>query len=55
MNYEYEKYICSPDKVKEWVDIFGVAIVKGVLDRDEIKDMRDGMWSYLENTTQKQF
>jgi ectoine hydroxylase-related dioxygenase (phytanoyl-CoA dioxygenase family) len=53
MSYEYEKYICPPDKVKEWVDQYGVAVVKGVLDKDEIKDMRDGMWSYLEHTTQK--
>ena len=53
MSYEYEKYICSPEKVKEWVDQYGVAVVKGVLDKDEIKDMRDGMWSYLEHTTQR--
>ena len=52
MSYEYEKYICSPEEVKEWVETFGVAVVKGVLDKNEIKDMRDGMWSYLEHTTQ---
>ena len=52
MSYEYEKYITTPDKVKECINIFGVAIVKGVLDETEIKDMKDGMWSYLERTTQ---
>ena len=53
MKYEYEKYVCTPEKVKEWVDQFGVGIVKGVLDKDEVHKMRNGMWSYLEHVTQK--
>lgn len=51
--YEYEKYITTPDKVKNYIETFGVAIVSSILDDSEIKNMQDGMWSYLEHTTQK--
>lgn len=51
-DYEYEKYITTPDKVKNYIETFGVAIVPSILDVSEIKNMRDGMWSYLEHTTQ---
>ena len=53
MAYEYEKYITGPDKVKDTIDVFGVAIVPKILDETEVKNMQDGMWSYLEHTTQK--
>ena len=53
MSYEYDKYITTPEKVKSFVELFGVAIVKGVLDDSEINNMQEGMWSYLEHTTQK--
>lgn len=46
------KYYCANDKVRETVDKYGVAIVKDVLSEEEIEDMRDGMFSYLEYITQ---
>ena len=53
MSYEYEKYLCSPENVKDTVLKYGAAIVPSVLDSSEIENMKLGMWSYLENTTQK--
>jgi len=50
--YENEKYITTPDKLKETIEKYGVAIIPDVLNTDEIKDMRDGMWDYLEHITQ---
>jgi hypothetical protein len=52
MSYEYEKYLTTPENVKETVLKYGAAIVPSVLDESEIKDMQNGMWSYLEHTTQ---
>ena len=53
MSYEYDKYITTPQKVKETIDHYGVAIVPNVLDESEINHMNDGMWDYLEHVTQK--
>ena len=52
MSYEYEKYLTTSDGVKDMIDKYGVAIVPGVLNYDELSDMRNGMWDYLEHITQ---
>ena len=52
MKYEYEKYLTDSDGVKDMINKYGVAIVPGVLNYDEINDMRLGMWEYLEHVTQ---
>jgi len=53
MIYENEKYQTTPDKLKETIEKYGVAIIPNVLAEDEIKGMRNGMWDYLEHITQK--
>ena len=52
MSYEQDKYITTPDKIKETIAKYGVAIVQNVLDPPEVENMRTGMWSYLEHITQ---
>ena len=47
MSYEYEKYLTTSEGVKDMIDKYGVAIVPGVLNHDEIQNMRNGMWDYL--------
>ncbi len=53
MAYEYEKYVTTPEKLKETIDTYGVGIIPDVLNKEEILGMRNGMWDYLEHVTQK--
>ena len=53
MSYENEKYLTTPDKLKETIDTYGVGIIPDVLDKNELDAMRDGMWDYLEHVSQK--
>ena len=53
MSYEYEKYLTTSDGVKDMIYKYGVAIVPGVLNYDELQNMRNGMWDYLEHVTQR--
>jgi len=50
--YEYEKYITTPEKLKETIDEYGVAIIPSVLNEEECNAMSNGMWDTLENWTQ---
>lgn len=52
MSYEYDKYVTTPDKLKETIERYGVGIIPDVLNQDEILNMRDGMWDYLEHISQ---
>lgn len=49
--YEYEKYVTTPDKIRETIDKYGVAIVPSVLDENECNEMKEGMWNTLEQWT----
>lgn len=53
MTYEYEKYITDIDSLKNTIERYGVGIIPNVLNDDEIKQMNDGMWDYLEYVSQK--
>ncbi len=53
MAYEYEKYITDIDSLKNTIERYGVGIIPNVLNDDEIKQMNDGMWDYLEYVSQK--
>ena len=46
------KYFCTKDNVRATVYKYGVAVVPNVLSEQEIEEMRNGMFSYLENLTQ---
>jgi len=50
-NYEREKYYTTPEKLKETLEEFGVAIIPSVIQGDELEGMRTGMWDYLEGIT----
>jgi hypothetical protein len=49
-NYEYEKYLCDKEHIKENVEKYGVAIVK-LLDIDECEEMIKNKWELLEHLT----
>lgn len=47
-SYEYEKYKCDSNTVKETLDKFGVAIIPSVINENECKKMLDDIWDYFE-------
>ncbi len=44
-------YNTSPDNILDTLDKYGVAILPSLLNEQEIKNMNDGMWNYLEHIT----
>ena len=50
-DYEYEKYKCSPESIKETLDKYGVAIIPEVLDENECEKMLNEIWDYFEFIT----
>tara|TARA_B100000780_G_scaffold276484_2_gene245157 strand:+ start:27978 stop:28949 length:972 start_codon:yes stop_codon:yes gene_type:complete len=52
MNYENEKYLTTPENLKDTIDLYGVGIIPNVLNESEIKDMQNGAWDYFEHITQ---
>jgi ectoine hydroxylase-related dioxygenase (phytanoyl-CoA dioxygenase family) len=50
--YEYEKYISTPETVKDTINKYGVAIVPNILNDEECDEMINEMWNYLEYITQ---
>lgn len=50
--YEFERYCATIDTVDQVLEKYGVAIIPGVINETETKNMRDGMWDYLEHITQ---
>ena len=53
MNYEESKYITTANNCKETIDKYGVAIIPGILRNDEITQMNNGIWDYLEHVSNK--
>lgn len=45
------KYNTIPDNILDTLDKYGVAILPSLLNEQEIKNMNDGMWNYLEHIT----
>jgi len=52
IDYEFERYIATPDNVKEVLNYYGVAIIPNILNEEECNDMNNGMWETLEHITQ---
>ena len=50
--YDYERYIATPDNVMETIEKYGVAIVPNLLNEHECDKMATGMWETLEDITQ---
>lgn len=53
MSYEHDKYVTTPENLKGTIEKYGVGIIPNVLGEEEIESMKNGMWDYLEHTTQK--
>ena len=51
--YEYNKYTCNIDTLKDTLNTYGVAIIPSVIDESECNNTVDGMWKYFEYITQK--
>ena len=50
--YEYERYIATPDNAMEIVAKYGVAIIPSLLNDQECDKMVSGMWDTLEDISQ---
>jgi len=53
MDYEYEKYACTKETLKQTIENYGVAIIPGVLDETECDRMVNKIWDFFEHITQK--
>jgi hypothetical protein len=52
MSYEGSKYFTTSDKVKETLNIYGVAIIPNILNETESNAILSGTWDFLEHITQ---
>ena len=52
-NYEFEKYICTKETLKNTIDQYGVAIIPNILDENECSIMVNQIWDFFEHITQK--
>ena len=50
--YEYERYACTKESLKETLEKYGVAIIPRVLNDEECEKMVSGMWDFFEHITQ---
>jgi len=53
MSYEYEKFVTTPEEVRETIEKHGVAIVPNILNNDECDRLVSGIWDYFEHITSK--
>jgi hypothetical protein len=51
-DYEFEKYITTPENIMETINKFGVAIIPNLLNDEECAEMASGMWNTLETISQ---
>ena len=53
MIYEYEKYKCTSDNLKETLQKYGVAIIPNVIDEIQCTEMFSGTWDFFEHVSQQ--
>lgn len=51
--YQFEKYVCTKETLRDTLDRYGIAIIPYVLDEDECQSMIDGFWNFFEHITQQ--
>jgi hypothetical protein len=51
-DYEFEKYVSTPENAMETIARYGVAIIPSLLSQEECVDMAVGMWDTLETISQ---
>jgi len=52
MVYEFEKYSCTKETLKDTIDKYGVAVIPSVINEEECQLMIDGIWDFFEHITQ---
>ena len=52
-NYEYKKYICTKETLKDTINTYGVAIIPNVLNENECNILCNQIWDFFEHITQK--
>jgi len=52
-NYEFEKYLCKKETLKETIEKYGVAIIPSVLNEEEYNNILNKIWDFFEYITQK--
>lgn len=50
---QYKEFYTTVEKLPKYLKKHGVAVIKGVLDDEEIKSMKKGMWETFEHLTKK--
>jgi len=49
MNYEFKKYVCTKETLKETIDLYGVAVIPSVLNEDECLKMVSEVWDFFKH------
>ena len=52
MEYEYNKYTCINNTLKETLEKYGVAIIPNLINENECEQINNGIWDYFEHITQ---
>jgi hypothetical protein len=50
--YEFERYVCTKETLKETLDKYGVAIIPNVINDKECDTMLNDMWNFFEHISQ---
>lgn len=51
-NYEFEKYICTKETLKQTIYLYGVAIIPNILTEEECNNMVNEIWNFFEHISQ---
>jgi Phytanoyl-CoA dioxygenase (PhyH) len=49
--YEYERYVCSKETLRETIEKYGVGVIPRVLGEEECESMVSKMWDFFEHIT----
>lgn len=49
--YEFEKYVCTKETLKDTIEKYGVAVIPGVLGEEECDKMLSKIWDFFEHIT----
>jgi hypothetical protein len=52
-NYEFEKYVCTKETLRNTIELYGVAVIPNVLDENECATMVSQIWDFFENITKE--
>jgi len=52
MSYEFDKYICTKETLRQTIDLYGVAIIPNVVSEEECNNMVNQIWDFFEHISQ---